>query len=139
MSESTKPKCHKTKRYWTLLVVWTEQTKINIWNWVLKAIFYFLTRNKVSLQANICRSNSLNPPESHFSHVSLFKIWKWTLPAPEEWDGEYWVGFFLIYFTLLTLSVLRLIFHSHNRVFRLSEPILVDNYVQLLHVITSPF
>ena len=50
------------------MVAWLTQAKINIWNWALKAVFYFtkgiLARNIVSPQANICGRNSLNPPQA---------------------------------------------------------------------------
>ena len=70
------------------LVVWLKQTKINIWNWALKAIFYFYEvffDKKYSksfphkyLRHVVFRSS---PPRNSFfpDPLPLFKIWDWKL------------------------------------------------------------
>ena len=76
----TEPKFYKTKDQ---LVVWLKQTKINIWNWSLKVIFYFtkyfLARNTVSPPGK-CLWKELFKSPKHSSKSNLFKIWHCTLP-----------------------------------------------------------
>ena len=73
---------------------WVPQTKINTWNWALKAIFtfksLFLTRKIVSPHSNICGRKCLSPSGHSFLSwppppFPLFlKIWDWKLSPVTE-------------------------------------------------------
>ena len=115
LSDLTKLECHKTKHY---LIFWQQkEVKINIWNWVLKAIFYFtvsfLRRNTVSLQSEY----RWNKFKHSFFYPSLLSKFETEHCQPQTcWCC---VGCFAIYFIYLRLPILNLILNSYNRIFRL--------------------
>ena len=77
------------------MVVWLKQAKINIWNWTLKAMFYFtksfLTRDIVSRPRQIIVVGTLQL--FFWSPPPLFKCLDWKLfpPTEKEWGLTLWL------------------------------------------------
>ena len=92
-------------------------------SYVIRVIYWNQNVTKLNIKINRSRSTFEIEPSriilQSFFPIPPFQNLVLNVVPLERGGGWYCVGFFLIYFSYIRLSILKPIFHSHNRIFRL--------------------